>query len=258
MVTGATAPSWTEAAKSESTFLMRMADDEDLSGLILWCIGGTQSLPALQTLRRRQIPLVFIDRRPPQEFAADYVGVDNEWAAFEITSHLLAQGHRHIAHISNLDGASTVAERMNGYQLALKQAGIYEDPDLIKHLEDPSSEEDIECKRLLADLPKGERAPTAIFAVSDHAALRIMNALRANDVRVGHDMAVAGFDGIERWRTGSRTLTTACQPFERIGIQALRLLMRRIENPVGSAYTDVLLEAPIEVCVSTKPEVADA
>ncbi len=255
MVTGATARSWAEAAKSESTFLMRMADDEDLSGLILWCIGGSQSLPALQALRRRQIPLVFIDRRPPQEFTADYVGVDNEWAAFELTTHLIAQGHRTIAHVSNLDGASTVAERMSGYRLALKQAGIREDPDLIKHLEDPSSDEDTECKHLLAGLPTGDRAPTAIFAVSDHAALRIMNALRASNVRVGYDIAVAGFDGIERWRTGARTLTTACQPFEKIGIQALRLLMKRIENPVGATCTDIVLEAPIEVSSSTKPEV---
>lgn len=253
MVTGATAPSWADAARSESTFLMRMADDEDLCGLILWCIGGAQSLPALQTLRHRQIPLVFIDRRPPAGFTADYVGIDNEWAAFEITTHLIAQGHRRIAHISNLDSASPVAERLNGYRMALKQAGIPEDLALIKQLEDPSSSDDLECKQLLAELAACSDAPTAIFAVSDFAALRAISALRANNVRVGEDVAVAGFDGIERWHTGARTLTTACQPFEKIGIQALRLLMKRIENPSPGASTDVLLEAPIEVSSSTRP-----
>jgi DNA-binding LacI/PurR family transcriptional regulator len=70
-------------------------------------------------------------------------------------------------------------------------------------------------------------------------------------VRIPEEIAVAGFDGIERWMPGSPFLTTALQPFERLGGRAVDLLLQRIETGPAAAYQHILLDAPISIHGST-------
>src|SRR5207248_1783281 len=136
---------------------------------------------------------------------ADYVGVDNADAAEQIVRHLLAMGHRSIAHLTNRDRASTVADRLAGYRRALAAAGISYRPELV--LEAPFLEPkpdlggrtDDQVAEELLGLPD---RPTAVFAVNDYNALSLIAALRVRGLRVPEDMAVAGFDDVERWTPG--------------------------------------------------------
>jgi len=243
---------WEAVIESEARFLERMAQDRDTAGIILWCLGSSNSLPALQAVRAAGIPLVFVDRQPPPGFEADYVGVDNKRAAGELVQHLIGQGHRRIAHITNLDSASTVAERLEGYRHALSKANIPFYPDLVLTETLPTPECPNVCDALVEKLLSLPDPPTAVFTVNDQLALRLIAALRARGVRVPEDLAVAGFDGIQRWMPGEAFLTTADQPFERIGEWAVELLLRRIEMGPSAPYQHILLEAPLSIHDSTR------
>jgi DNA-binding LacI/PurR family transcriptional regulator len=242
-----------EAIASEGLALMRMARDEDIAGILLWYLGGSANLPTLEALRRAQIPVVFVDRAPPDGFEADYVSVDNTEAAAAIVRHLLDMGHRSIAHLTNRDRASTVAERLAGYRHALEAAGIPYRPERV--LEAPFMEPepdrggrtDDQVAEQLLGLPD---RPTAVFAVNDYHALSLIAALRARGVRVPEDVVVAGFDDAERWTPGHSFLTTARQPFDRMGAEAVKLLLRRLRTPAGP-YRHVVLDAPLVVRGST-------
>jgi LacI family transcriptional regulator len=229
-----------------------MAQDQVIVGIILWYLGGDANLPTLQALRAARIPLLFIDRRPPADFAADYVGVDNEQAAEEVVKHLLARGHRSIAHVSNFDTASTVMERLAGYRHALTAAGIPFRPELVQKAPDPPGDHTTDgCETLLDTLLSLPDPPTALFAVNDYVALRLLAILRGRNIRVPEDIAIAGFDGIERWMPGKPFLTTANQPFERIGRRAVEILLQRIEKGPASVCQHILLEAPLSAHAST-------
>jgi LacI family transcriptional regulator len=171
----------------------------------------------------------------------------------QLVQHLVSKGHRQIAHITNVDNASTVYERLQGYRDALQEAGIPFRPELV--LTDTGQPEagyhDV-YEALAARLLELPGPPTAVFCVHDVLALRLIDALRAKGVRVPEDMAVAGFDGLERWLPGSPFLTTADQPFERIGEWAARLLLQRVELGDRGAYQHVLLEAPLHIHASTR------
>jgi DNA-binding LacI/PurR family transcriptional regulator/DNA-binding transcriptional regulator YhcF (GntR family) len=204
--------------ESEAQVLARFARDSDIAGLILWYFGGDRNLSALEALRAAKIPMVFVDRRSPRGFEADYVGVDNERAAREVVKHLLQQGHRHIAHITNTEPASTVAERQAGYRRALEEASIALRPELtliIPFMElegtDRRRQEAALVGRLLA-LPG---PPTAVFTVNDATALHLIAGLRERGVRVPEDIAVAGFDDEEQCRPGAPFLTTTISPSSR-------------------------------------------
>ena len=58
------------AIQAEAKFLERMARENELDGIILWYLGGHTNVPYLEILRELDIPMVFIDRRPPAGFRA--------------------------------------------------------------------------------------------------------------------------------------------------------------------------------------------
>jgi LacI family transcriptional regulator len=241
-----------EVFASEAQALLRMARDEDIGGILLWYLGGSANRPALEELRRAGVPLVFVDRAPPDGFEADFVGVDNTEAAEQVVRHLLSRGHRSIAHLTNRDRASTVAERLDGYRRAIEAAEIPYRPELV--LEAPFMETEAgpqERVEQLAECLLGlPNRPTAVFTVNDYSALWLIAALRERGLRVPEDMAVAGFDDVERWAPGHSFLTTIRQPFERMGAQAVKLLLRRLEEPAGP-YRHIVLDAPLVVRGST-------
>ena len=68
--------------------------------------------------------LVFIDR-PPVRLAADAVLLDNFYGASLAVEHLISEGHRRIAFLSDPPADMyTAAERFRGYSQTLIAAGI--------------------------------------------------------------------------------------------------------------------------------------
>jgi DNA-binding LacI/PurR family transcriptional regulator len=135
---------------------------------------------------------------------------------------------------------------------ALKEAGSPYRPELA--CRDPSSPEDNPSEGLLPlirSLLQRPDPPTAFFAVNDLVAQRTHSALRKLGVCVPDDVALAGFDGTERWSPHGCTLTTANQPFESMGTRAVEVLLRRMKVGSDGTWQHVLLEAPIAIYQST-------
>lgn len=240
--------------ESESEALRRFSSDRDIAGLILWYFGDSENLNALRTLRAANIPLVFVDRRPPATFPADYVGVHNELAARTVVQHLLDLGHRRIAHITNSEPASSVVERREGYRRALASRGIPFDPQLIlttKFMEHGSIQQT--AAGIAEQIRTMPNRPTALFAVNDYTAQFLIAALRAIGLRVPEDISVAGFDDEERLKAGEPFLTTVRQPFQTMGAEAAGLLLQRIAEGPTDTYCHTLLEAPLIMRGSTQP-----
>ena len=85
----------------------------------------------------------------------------------------------------------------------------------------------------LLDLPR-DRRPTAVFAINDTMAEAFVQLVREKGLDVPRDISVAGFsDANEEQSSTSSWLTSYAQPTYSIGKQAARLLMKRIEDPLG-------------------------
>lgn len=251
LVGGSRAMTLNEVAQQEAQTLLRMIQDRDVSGIILWYSGASANLPVLQAVSKANIPLVFVDREPPAGIDADFVSIDNQRAAREAVRYLVQQGHRRIAHITNPEPVSTVYERMAGYQEALNEAGIAPDKELILtgRLE-WMAEEGVNASEIVERLLRLSAPPTAVFAVTDYIALDFVRALHDRGLRVPEDMAVIGFDDLEQWLPHKPFLTTVQQPFERMGFEAARLLIKRLESGSARRSRHLLLEAPLIVRAS--------
>ncbi len=239
--------------QAERRFLQQVLQDGDIEGLILNYQGGESNLSMLEQIRNTALPMVLLDSLPPSCFEVDYVGVDNRRAMERNVRHLLELGHKRIAYVSNYDSISTVQERLEGYRCALQNAGIDLDPDLIMQDPGPAGEDAREgCESLVKQLLNLPSPPTAIAALNDITAFRVIHALRLSGLQVPADVSVTGFDGIERWLPCTPTLTTAYQPFTRIGAEAVQLLRRRLREGENTPFSHVILQTRLLAHTSTR------
>ncbi|HEU5109726.1 MAG TPA: substrate-binding domain-containing protein, partial [Micromonosporaceae bacterium] len=138
------------------------------------------------------------------------IRIDDVAAARAATEHLLALGHRRIAHISG-DHADELAfhthiDRRRGYQEALRTAGIQSEPGL--DVEAPFTAAGGE--RATALLLDRDEPPTAIFAACDEMAMGAIAALREAGLSVPGDISVVGVDDHDL--SGAVGLSTVAQP----------------------------------------------
>jgi len=238
--------SWDDDVESEARFIRQLVETEGADGVILWYLGGNRNLPVLLEARSKGLEFVFIDRKPPEGFEADYVGTENVGAARNAVAHLAELGHRRIAFVGNLDSASTVAERYRGYLRALDDAGIQPDPSWRLCFGPHDSESDASAsRRVVEDFLALRPRPTALFAVNDSVALGILEAFRDLGVSVPEEVSVVGFDGLLHWIPGGGPLTTARQNFPSIGEHAGEVLLARLASISPSTYRHILLDAPL-------------
>ena len=84
-----------------------------------------------------------------------------------------------------------------------------------------------EEKALLA-LPPGER-PTVVVGWEDDAACQMCRYLRSAKLRVPEDVAVAGFNGINRPGTGPQ-LTAVVAPWQEVAARGVQLLLQQLRG----------------------------
>lgn len=156
------------------------------------------------------------------------LSIDDVAVAKLATEHLLAMGHRQIAHVS---GSSEYARdfhlpahRIQGYETALRDADIEVDPRLVRSADFTIAGGYEVTRQLLGD---PEVRPTAIFAASDEMAFGAMLAARDIGRRVPEDLSVIGIDGHELSEFFG--LTTIDQFPEVQGELAAQTLLRELE-----------------------------
>jgi LacI family transcriptional regulator len=174
----------------------------------------------LQDLRRDGLPVVLV-ARDVDGLTIDAVLVDNFRGAVDATTHLLHLGHRAIAYIAGPPSLRVALERRRGHLHALAAAGLDADDALIAEGDFTADGGRAAIATLLG---RGARF-SAVVAANDLMAIGAMEALRAVDRRIPHDVAVVGFDDITFASLVSPALTTVAQPKYRMGQLAMERLL---------------------------------
>ncbi len=201
-----------------------------VDGILLAPSADPQHL-ALEYLRANDIPAVLVDRLMAQGF--DQVGVENKKSSQQLVSHLVEHGHRRIALIAGRAGLTTTDERIDGYRAALAAAGLPFDAALLVNGES-ASEPARSATRHLLSLAE---PPTAIMAANNLMTIGAMHALRDARIDVPEQIALVGFDDFDWADFFVPRLTVMAQPVKELGMRAVKLLMKRIEEPDGKKQT---------------------
>lgn len=224
------------------------------AGVLLFSTPMTPS--RVRRLEKSGTPAVLLDSTHP---AFDSIATDNVQGGYLGTRHLLSLGYTRIGLVMANSISVPAADRRQGYEKALAEAGIPLDPALIEESTDErlhgytEAEGHSAMQRLLAQAPGLD----AVFATSDRQALGALTALREAGLSAPDNIAVLGYDDIPL--TGYLGLSTLRQPMYDIGKTAVDALVERIRQPERSTSSTIF--APRLVVRATcggHPDYADS
>jgi len=183
--------------------------------------------PAVRWLRHQRTPYVLVNRFS-EDGVDPFVGSDDVMGAPLATQHLIGLGHVRIGHLAGQPTVSTGVLRRKGYLSALAEAEILADPALI--VESGFVEEG--GAQAMDSLLSLNHPPTAIFAVTDMAAVGAYGAARKHGLRIPDDLAIVGYNDIPLAGRLIPGLSTVHVPIHEFGSVAARILLEQIETGV--------------------------
>ena len=215
---------------------------------------------AVDWLRRRKLPLVFVDQEPVPGIPS--VNIDDRSGARAAAQHLVDLGHRRIAivttNISGPRGSSTTLSRWRVGTSSCSACSVGStrctlpvfEPVVVQQW--PSDENSGRvAARLLLELPE---RPTAILCFSDVIAYGVVQEANALGLTVPDDLSVVGFDDNPLAQRMRPKLTTVRQDVAAKGqaaAAALTAAIQRSRTGAGRRARDVLLPTELIIRDST-------
>lgn len=230
-------------ARSRERLFTTMLPRRRFDGII--AVGIQPDAVELEHLRRAQRPLVSVG---PFSDRVTSIAIDDRAAGRIATEHLIELGHTDIAFL----GASGTAHahsfgddrRIDGYREALASAGLSAAARVIDAA--PTMPGGYAAA---AELLGDRRSrPSAIVGVCDEAAIGAMIATRRLGIAVPTELSIIGID--DHQHAEMFALTTIRQAPREQGVDAVRMLLQRIDHP-SAPLGQVVASSALVVRAST-------
>lgn len=212
---------------------LRRARRAGVAGLIVYPVDGFENAAQFDRLRREGVPLVMVDRYYPM-IPTDVIVPDNVNAGYQVTSQLIARGHRHIGILWSDIACTSVQERLIGYYRALQEAQLPIETTLsaLRHYYFLPPVERLALLREWHGLPD---PPTAIIASNGRVLNRLTHDLMALPDEMSAHMTLATLDSADPEAIVPFTEVQTTLPSFSMGYQAAHLLIQRVRQRDMSA-----------------------
>lgn len=193
-----------------------------LQGVI--CLGGNFVNIDEESFGNIDVPVVLTSvntEMPNIKDKYSTVGIDNLKSAYDATKYLINLGHKNIAIMLGEKNDLCISWwRYKGYKKALEESNIEINSEnmLIGNYDTRTAYD--ETKIFL----KQNKEVTAIFAISDIMAVGVAKAVADCGLKVGKDIAIVGFDGMDISEFYNPGITTMKQPKEAMALKSIELL----------------------------------
>jgi LacI family transcriptional regulator len=219
-------------------------------------IAGYVEKPFILRLLKKNVPVVLLGYDivdPP----LDCVKADNLFGAYLAVKHLISKGHRRIGLIGGIPTHHSPLARMQGYKMALEQAGLPLIPEIM------TQDLPISCDRMGYQATQNilESYGTevdAFFCVTDNFATGCMKAIRDFGLEVPRDISVMGFDDMPWVEHLSPALSTMRIPTHEMGSVGTRRLIHLIEAKQQGEEKESPQKIELPVQLVARESVAEA
>lgn len=192
--------------------------------------------PRVAFLAQEGVPFVLYGRQDHSP-ASCWFDIRGEDAMAQAVAHLVALGHARIGFVGGGAIYNYARLRFEGFNKGLADAGLPPEPELIGADAVTLREGETSAAALL-DL---DAPPTAIVCAVDQAALGAYRAAEKRGLRVGRDLSITGYDGIQEGAHAEPPLTTFAVDNRAAGQKLAELLIRRMrgEDPSSLRQTEL-------------------
>ncbi|MFE5775298.1 LacI family DNA-binding transcriptional regulator [Brachybacterium sp. NPDC056505] len=201
----------------------RLAGESRVDGVFLTDL--TRDDPRVDLVHELGLPAVGINADPG--FPLPAVRQDHAPAISDLVTQLVAQGHTRIGHVAGRPELIHSVQRRAAWEDAMRAHGLEPGPVLDGRF---SYAGGAEAAQEWAALPS---RPTAMFCANDLSALGFTSAVQQAGFDVPHDVAVAGYDGIELGRYANPPLATVVTSPRQLALHASELLLELVDAAAG-------------------------
>ncbi len=207
-----------EEAEKEGR-IPQLLQNNKVDGIIVL---GQMKRGYIQKIADSGIPFIFLDFTD-DHFQVDTIVSDSFHGAYEITCHLIEQGHTRIGFIGNISATSSIMDRYLGYYKALLESGLGLRSDWI------IADRDERGKYCPIVLP--EEMPTAFVCNCDEVAYAFIQQLKKAGYSVPNQVSVVGYDNYIYATLSEPAITTVEVNIEAMSEAAVSSILKRIKNP---------------------------
>lgn len=208
-----------EREKKHIQTLMAMKVD----GIIISISEKTCGSEIFELVRRRGVPLVFIDRVPDME-NINMVTVDDFGGAFKATEHAIKIGYRKIGHFAGFTKINVGRERYNGFKSAMGKNNVYINPDWV--IEGDFSEK--HGYSAFMRLYEKNNLPDMIFTATYPIAFGIYMAAAEVGLKIPDDIDLICFGNAKAHNFLSPPLSCVDQPTSLISKNGVEIILENI------------------------------
>ncbi len=196
-----------------------------VDGIIISITQETRDYSIFDLVKRRGVPLVFIDRIPEGE-GRNTVRVDDYGGAFKAIEHAIKLGYKKIGHFGGYSDINIGRERMKGFLDAMKKYNVEINNDWV--LEGGFGENygyDYFMK-----LYNQKNLPDLLFTVTYPVALGVYMAANEVGLKIPDDIDVICFGNAKIQKFLSPPLSCVDQPTSLISKNAMEILFENVNN----------------------------
>jgi len=192
-----------------------------------------------------KVQKVFVGKLNFMPEAIDTISYDVH-ACVEMVMQRLAQSN--IREFIFIDGVDTCSIPMYYQKIYSVKDFIKRNPAMksIKFIESPEFGSTYGYQVMKEYISKNKTIPEAIFAANDPLAIGAMKALNESNYEIGSDVSVISINGDDSGEWTNPRLTSVSFHARQMGIEAVRVLHHRMENPASiprfTVFQPVLIE----------------
>jgi len=215
---------------------LEMLTQKQVDGIIIATVCKDEKY--FEKILDSSIPTVFVDNLPQIKRNFNFVTIDNEKAAYDLTRYLIEKGYEEIAIITGKLQETSALERLDGWKRAMKEKGLKIHNDFIG-IGDFKIESGY---KIMKKMLENEKRPKALLAANNKIAYGAIRAIREKGFTVPDDIYVVCFDATDDTGLMSIHPPSIIQPAEKIGEIALDIIIKRLNNKEFKIFDRVILE----------------
>ena len=206
-------------------FLLSMAKETELN----------QNFSHFEESIENGTPIVMFDR-VAQSISCDKVITDDLKGARKTVEFLYKKGHKKIAFISTMSDLHIGKQRFEGYKKGLEKVGLPFNEELVLNITERDYKKYIDVVKPFIK----SREIDAVITTGESVAVSTMKAVKKNGKKIPKDVAVIAFSNGILARHSSPKMTTISQHGEKMGENAAKILIDKLENKSNEIITKVI------------------
>lgn len=201
--------------------------DNHLDGMIINTTGYIDEY--LVNLNKQGVPIVLADRCLKNRFLLDTITTDNYNSTFECMQFLKNQGYEKVVFFTQqLENNSSRYVRHNAYIDAM--AKLYDVDGKYDTYEIDINKQEITRSYLRKLKQENPNKEIAIFAVNGVTLLNVLHAIKDENMKIGKEFGICGFDDWEWASLIGPGITTITQDSYLTGVKSAQTLIKRING----------------------------